>query len=82
MAHSVKSLAKRWDCSRKTVYNLIDAGNLRAFSIGPRGTRITDEEIERWEGLQNTVAETLASDVRADIGLQTGAIRALASVRG
>ncbi len=51
MAYSVKALADRWDCSQRHIYKLIDSGRLRSFSIGSsrKGTRISDEEVVRWE---------------------------------
>lgn len=76
MAHTVKSLAEHWRCSRRHVYNLIDTGQLKAFSIGTRGKRISDEEVERWEKSEReaTPTETLPSDVLRDIGLPTSII--------
>jgi len=51
MAYSVKSLASRWDCSQRHIYKLIESGRLRSFSIADsrKGTRISDEEVSRWE---------------------------------
>lgn len=73
MAHSVKSLAQRWQCSRKKIYNMIDAGDIVAFSIGPRSARISDEEVARWERKQknHTDPATLVSADPADSILPT-----------
>ncbi len=42
------NLARRWDCSRQHIYNLISRGDLRAFKSGAHD-RITVAEIERIE---------------------------------
>lgn len=47
-AYSVASLAKRWDCSPRHIYNMIRRGQLMAFNIG-RLARITAAEVERVE---------------------------------
>jgi len=48
-AWSVKRLAEEWDCSTRHIYDLIDDGTLKAFALGPRTLRITDEEKRRCE---------------------------------
>ena len=79
---SVKKLAERWDCSPRHVYNLIDAGKLRAFSIGERSLRITDEERARWEGthVTSTVEEMCDSDGEAERRSQNIAMRAVSAI--
>jgi len=47
MNYSVKTLAARWGCSQEIVDNLINAGQLGAFPIGPRTIRIPEREVER-----------------------------------
>lgn len=52
LSHKVfrpKSLAERWDCSERHIYNMIDRGELQAFRAGGRLIRITGAEVERWE---------------------------------
>ena len=48
MAYSAKSLAKRWGCSTKHIYNLVEAKLLNSISYG-KLLRITDEEVEAFE---------------------------------
>lgn len=43
------TLAERWGCSGKHVRNLILAGELRAFQVGPRLLRITAEAVAEFE---------------------------------
>jgi hypothetical protein len=47
MNYSVKTLAARWGCSQEIVDNLINAGQLGAFPIGPRTIRIPEEHERR-----------------------------------
>lgn len=55
MAYSVKRLAERWECSERHIYNMIASGHLSTFSIGTkRGTRISDEEVTKWESSQKS----------------------------
>lgn len=82
-AYSVKRLSQLWDCSPKHIYNLIDEGKLRAFSIGRRGLRVSVDEVERWErenGLSRTETAITSSADEATGGLPTYAMKALASV--
>ena len=59
MAYSVKRLAEKWECSERHIYNLIASGHLESFSIGTRrGTRISDEEVSKWESKQKCLTET------------------------
>ena len=74
MAYSVKSLATRWQCSERHVYNLIDRGELRSFCIGRgKGKRISDEEVQRWERSEKASTETATCPLEnpASIGLPT-----------
>lgn len=80
-AYSVKRLAELWGCSPKQVYNLIDQGKLRAFSIGKRGLRVTVEEVERCERereLSRTGTATSSSAGGGKPGLPTYAMKILA----
>src|SRR5262245_7790273 len=47
--YNVESLAQHLRCSKRTIYNLIKAGEIRPFKIGKRGLRIAPEEVERWQ---------------------------------
>ena len=49
MAHSVKQVAQRWNCSERTIYKMIERKELLAFKVGGKLLRVTDREIERWE---------------------------------
>lgn len=84
-AYTVSALADRWQCSEQHVYNLIKSGALTTFQIGTRrGTRISEDEITRWESGKKKATATAAShsENQPDGGLPTGAMAALASVRG
>src|SRR5262245_28995337 len=47
--YTPETLAKHWDCSARTVRNLISAGELRAFPVGPRLLRIKPEWVRDYE---------------------------------
>lgn len=81
-AWSVKRLASAWDCSPRHIYDLIDEGKLRAFAIGSRSLRITDEEKRRCESehVKSTIEETSASDGAAQPQLPTTQMRAVAAL--
>jgi excisionase family DNA binding protein len=51
VAYSVKRLAEAWGCSRTTIYTMIEEGRLKAFPLGRRSMRITEEEKLRYENL-------------------------------
>src|SRR5690606_37102869 len=45
-AYSVRRLAEEWDCPAKTIYNMIERGELRYFLLGEKsGYRIPAEEV-------------------------------------
>ena len=46
---SVRTLAERWDCSERHIYNMIGDGRLASFKAGGRLVRIAAEEVARWE---------------------------------
>ena len=48
MAMTVADVAKRWRCSKNTVYRLIAEGKLKTFRLGI-DIRVTEREIERFE---------------------------------
>ena len=52
-AYRVPQLAERWGCSPGHIRNLIDRGDLRAFTIG-RLVRIPAREVERIECSQGS----------------------------
>jgi excisionase family DNA binding protein len=83
-AYNVETLAEHLRCSRRTVYNLIKTGKIRAFKIGKRGLRITPEEVERWqkESTQSdTGSGTSLSGGEKGSRLPTSTIRALVGAR-
>ncbi len=47
--YSVSSLAERWDCSRRHIMDMINAGDLRHFRLGAKLLRIPAGEVHRWE---------------------------------
>ena len=47
--YTPQELAERWSCNPHTVYNLINAGELKTFRVG-RQIRVTAEEVRRYEG--------------------------------
>lgn len=42
-------LAKRWRCSVRHIYNMMEDGELRYFHAGGRLKRVPLMEVERWE---------------------------------
>ncbi len=46
--YQIKQLSEKWACSKPTIYELINNGQLDAFKIGP-ATRITSESVQRYE---------------------------------
>lgn len=81
-AWSVKKLAIAWDCSQRHIYDLIDAGQLKAFSIGERTLRITDEEKRRCESrpAKSIDEETLPSDGGERLQSQIIAMKAVSAI--
>lgn len=85
-AFTVASLAEKWQCSKRTIYSMIEDGSLRTFTIGRRGLRVSAEEAQRWEREREERSAT-GREI-APLGgagaslLPTSAIRALASAKG
>lgn len=80
---SVKTLAERWGCSKQHIYDLIDEGKLRTFSLGDKLTRIAAEEVARWEASttrQPTDSES-SKDASSSPGARTASDAAFASAR-
>jgi excisionase family DNA binding protein len=62
MNFTVRQLAARWVCSEEHVRRLIRANQLRAFKVGTaRGTRISAQEVEKWEAEHLTQTEASRS---------------------
>ncbi|NOU05318.1 MAG: hypothetical protein HOO99_03965 [Hyphomicrobiaceae bacterium] len=96
-AYTVARLAAEWGCSRMHIYNLIDVGKLKSFSISQddsavnkngvpsrKGTRILEQEVKRWEDEQRrtaTASETLSSDDTRASGSQISKLAKSGSVR-
>jgi excisionase family DNA binding protein len=69
MNFTVKQLAGRWSCSEEHVRRMIRDRKLRAFQIGKtRGTRISAQEVEKWEAEHLIATETSDLDGRQDGG--------------
>ena len=85
-AYTVEGLAHVWECSSRTIYEMIEGGELRAFTIGKRGLRIAITEVERWEREQSGPRDTGRETARSDGGdsgqLPISQLKALASARG
>lgn len=45
----VSQIADRLACDPSHVYHLIRSEGLPSFKLGPRGTRVWEHELERWE---------------------------------
>ena len=52
-AQRPSDLARRWQCSERTVRNLIATGALPAFRVGGKLLRVSQAAIERFEQCQN-----------------------------
>lgn len=81
-AWSVRRLAAAWDCSPRHIYDLIDSGQLKAFAIGERSLRITDEEKRRCESkpVKSIDEGMLPSDGGEMLQLQTIAMKAVSAI--
>lgn len=44
----VATVAKRLNCSKQYVYNLIECGKLQIIRLGPRGIRIAETVLEEF----------------------------------
>ena len=85
--YSVKSLAQRWECSTRHVYDLISEGEITTFCLGKnkRGLRIRWEEVKRWESARESRTETentLLVSERAARPLPVSALKAVARASG
>lgn len=49
MTFTVSELCERWGCERRTVWDAIHSGRLKAFRPGKRVYRVTLAEVERYE---------------------------------
>lgn len=45
----ISQVASRLACDPSHVYRLIRSEGLPSFKLGPRGTRVWEHELERWE---------------------------------
>lgn len=50
MIYTARTLARRWQCTPQTIYNLRAEGKLRGFKLGGKLWRITEDEITALEG--------------------------------
>ncbi len=57
-------LALRWQCSERTVRNLIASGALPAFRLGGKLLRISQSAVERFEQCQNIDSSASAENSR------------------
>ncbi len=74
-AYTVAQLAERWGCSDTNIYNMVRAGDLRAFKAGKKLLRITTAEVERVEGcVSNSTEENGPSSANMPMG-QSGVVR-------
>lgn len=80
-AWSVKRLAGAWDCSPRHIYDMIEDGRLKAFGLGARSLRITDEEKRRCESehVTSIEEEMSPSDGEEKLQLQTIAMKAVSA---
>lgn len=51
-------LAERWECGEGTIRKMIAAGDLRAFMVGDKLSRIPVDEVERIESSGQTVTDS------------------------
>ena len=71
--YSVASLAERWCCSKRHIYNMISKGELQIFHAGGTLVRISAETVARWEnGGDPTRSEATGSDILTDKPLLPG----------
>jgi excisionase family DNA binding protein len=60
--YTPSTLAKRWECSPATIYNMIERGNLAAFKVGGKLLRIKAEDVEAFEQLGGLPGETESTE--------------------
>ena len=87
MTFTVQTLAAKWSCSAKHIYELIESGKLKHFKIGEtRGIRISDDEVKRWEGQEkdakHTDPEMSSLAGQPAIGRRISRLAKLSNVRG
>jgi excisionase family DNA binding protein len=80
-AYRVPQLAERWGCSPGHIRNLIDRGDLRAFTIG-RLVRIPAGEVERIECSQGSRSSDCAAGSLLSGTTQTASATADSLPRG
>lgn len=75
-AFRVSDLAKRWQCSPKTVRTMIRGGELSPLPFTGRLIRISEEEVLRWEQSGSRGPKTAAQEQKpmskADFELAVG----------
>ena len=75
-AYRPSDLARRWQCSERTVRNLIATGTLPAFRLGGKLLRVSQAAVERFEQCQNIVSSASGESLpllgtRADAAFAT-----------
>ena len=74
--YSVATLAERWGCSRRHIYNLIERGELHIFRAGGTLRRISAAEVARWESAGDpTRSEVTDLDILTDRPSPPGATK-------
>jgi excisionase family DNA binding protein len=61
-AFTLKTLAARWGCHRRTIMGLIKEGKLRSFRVGTL-VRVSTAEVERYEGQPLTESQGLSRSI-------------------
>lgn len=83
-AYDVKSLAAKWKCSTDSIYDMIDAGTVRTFTIGKpdkkrkTGLRISATEVARCEGEQENESRLTAPAAGPSGGMAKRLLRSAA----
>ncbi len=81
--YTVSSLAAKWRCSPKQVYELVRSGQLAAFMIGrKRGIRISAQEVSTWENQRTSGSTATVSDGAVKRPSSSIVTKAVVSVRG
>lgn len=83
-AYTAQTLATELSCSLRHVYNMIESGEIAAFSVGTkRGFRITPDEVERWRESKKVkpTESTISSseDEKTEKPLPTFAMKAISA---
>jgi excisionase family DNA binding protein len=69
--YTPRTLAKRWECSQATIYNMIERGDLAAFKVGGKLLRIKAEDAEAFEQRAGAIESAPEDSLSGSAGVVT-----------